>query len=309
MRSGLAVLLHGLLDTTSDAAIRRALWKNIDEKLMLATTDSIVGLELAGHEGLANRLEKQVDKARDAIRSEPYRLQSDSNAEDRTFDQLHAASALVDAIDRRLASMEAQAKVSVVSQPPSSLPEPYAVRAGNEGIGDGDADDEVPSLTKSEVAVSRDALIHRFVEALNGGTAAGDSSSSPPTSSDRPGTGMPIEKVIKLAEAHVKAHRGVYPGRNKLAKIIGCSTYSITKAIKRSVYLKARKAEHDAAKRGTNRERQSSQPLDELTYDKDWKTGDDDRDATLDKLISEQNADMRREETQRKRARRHHEDD
>lgn len=61
-----------------------------------------------------------------------------------------------------------------------------------------------------------------------------------------PGEGMPIEEVVRKAEAHVHAQDGVFPGRNKLAEIVGCSPASITKAVKRSVYLRARKARlHD----------------------------------------------------------------
>jgi len=158
-------------------------------------------------------------------------------------------------------------------------------------------------------AAFRDALIPGLVEALKGDAAAGEASSSPPADPGRSDAGMPIEKVIEKAEAHVKAHRGAFPGRNKLAKIVGCSPASITKAVKRSAYLKARKAEHDAAKRGTSPERQSSQPVEELAYDRDWKAAEADRDAALDKLIAEQKAEQRREEAQRKRAQRRHEDD
>ena len=158
-------------------------------------------------------------------------------------------------------------------------------------------------------AAFRDALIPGLVEALKGNAAEGEASSSPPAEPGRSKSGMPIEKVIEKAEAHVKAHRGAFPGRNKLAKIVGCSSASITKAVQRSVYLKARQAECDAAKRGASSERQSSQPLEELAYDRDWKAAEADRDATLDKLIAEQKAEQRREEAQRKRAQRRHEDD
>lgn len=162
------------------------------------------------------------------------------------------------------------------------------------------------TLTNPEqlAAAFRDALIPGLSEAMKSNTAGGEAASSPPTDPRRSDSGMPIEQVIQKAEAHVRAHRGVYPGRNKLAKIVGCSPASITKAVKRSAYLKARKAEHDAAKRGTNRERQSSQPLEDLAYGKDWKNAEADRDATLDKLIAEQRAEERREEAQRKRAQR-----
>jgi hypothetical protein len=178
------------------------------------------------------------------------------------------------------------------------------------GTADGAKPTPVSLANPEELAAaSRDALIPGLVEALKGNAAEGAASSSPPTDTDRSDTGMPIEQVIEKAEAHVKAHRGVFPGRNKLAKIVGCSPASITKAVRRSAYLKARKAEHDAAKRGTSRERQSSQPVEELAYDRHWKAAEADRDAALDKLIAEQKAEQRREEAQRQRAQRRHEGD
>lgn len=174
------------------------------------------------------------------------------------------------------------------------------------GTADGAKPTPVSLANLEELAATiRYALKPGLSEALKVNAGADDASSSPSTSLYRSGTGMPIEK----AEAHVKAHRGAFPGQNKLAKIVGCSPASIAKAVRLSAYLKARKAEHDAAKRGTSPERQSSQPVEELAYDRDWKAAETDRDAALDKLIAEQKAEQRREEAQRKRAQRRHEDD
>jgi len=117
--------------------------------------------------------------------------------------------------------------------------------------------------------------------------------------SSMPMPGMPIDEVIRRAEAHVKAHKGVFPGRNKLAEIIGCAPASITKAVKNSSYLKARKAEHDATKK-SGREVQVSDSMDAFTDESD---GDqDDRDAALDRLIAEQEAERKREERQHRSA-------
>lgn len=113
--------------------------------------------------------------------------------------------------------------------------------------------------------------------------------------------GMPIDEVIRRAEAHVKAHGGVFPGRNKLAEIIGCAPASITKAVKRSSYLKARKAEHDAAKK-SGREVQVSDPMDAFVGESG--SDEDDRDAALDRLIAEQEAERKREERQHRSAKR-----
>ncbi|MCA9286665.1 MAG: hypothetical protein KDA22_15685, partial [Phycisphaerales bacterium] len=143
-------------------------------------------------------------------------------------------------------------------------------------------------------AAFRDALVPGLAEALKAGAAA----SAPPGRA--PGQGMPIEEVVARAESHVRAHGGAYPGRNRLAGIVGCSPASIGKAVARSPYLRARKAEHEARKRGSSRERQSSEPLKELAHDRDWKSAEVDRDAAIDRLVAEQESERKREEAQRK---------
>lgn len=118
----------------------------------------------------------------------------------------------------------------------------------------------------------------------------------------QPGAGMPIAEVIRRAEEYVRAQDGDFPGRNKFAKIVGCSRGSITKAVERSTYLKARKAEHEAARRGANREVQVGCSMDTFTAKAPVETTD--RDDELDRLAKEQEADQRRDEHQRTAARR-----
>lgn len=59
------------------------------------------------------------------------------------------------------------------------------------------------------------------------------------------------QQVKCAAESHVK--RNVYPGLNALAKIIGCSSATLSKAITHSSFLKARKAEHKQQTAGEKR--------------------------------------------------------
>ncbi len=146
----------------------------------------------------------------------------------------------------------------------------------------------VPEITKS-------------IEKVDFGSSAA-ASKQKPSGAVQPG--MSIQEAIAKAESHVKDHRGVFPGRNKLARIVGCSQSQMTKAINRSSYLKARRAEHNATQRGANRERQVSQPLDELAHDPDWKSKEGDRDSMLDQLAAEQQDDLDRQVAQSTRARR-----
>ena len=142
MRSPLGDLLHDLLDLRADVETRRAVWADADRRLMESTADRVVELEVAGLGSLAARIEARVARAREAIRTEPHRLQSDPDADELTLDLLRDASVLVDATDRRVPP-QAAAPVSEIT----------AGAARNEGFGDGDADVEVPPLTDNEVAV------------------------------------------------------------------------------------------------------------------------------------------------------------
>lgn len=142
MRSPLGDLLHDLLDSTADVEARRAVWADADRRLMESTADRVVELEVAGLGSLSARIEARVARAREAIRTEPYRLQSDPDADELTLDLLRDASVMVDATDRRVPPQAA----APVSETPAG-------GAGNEGFGDGDAEVKVPPLTENEVAV------------------------------------------------------------------------------------------------------------------------------------------------------------
>jgi len=125
----------------------------------------------------------------------------------------------------------------------------------------------------------------------------------------QPSKRMPIAEVIRMAEKHVKAHDGAFPGRNKLAEFIGCAPSSVTKAVNRSTYLKARRAEHERAK-NSGREVQIKGSMDEFPAGANPKPAEpDDRESRLASLITEQEADQRRDEHQRTKARRQYKAD
>ena len=150
------------------------------------------------------------------------------------------------------------------------------------------------------VAEFRKAIIPELIAALSG----------PKVKNDRPvGAGMSVAEAIALAEQHVKDHHGSFPGRNKLAKYIGCSPDTMSKAIKRSPYLNARKAEHEANKKGSNRERQVTGSLDDFAAADPSADEQANRDAELDRLMKEQRAEQMRDGKFRKKVRRRSDDD
>lgn len=158
------------------------------------------------------------------------------------------------------------------------------------------------------IVTNTDELIAEFRKAFIPGIIA--ALSDPKPKNDKPvGTGMSVAEVIALAEQHVKDHHGSFPGRNKLAEIIGCSRDTMSKSIKRSPYLNARKAEHEANKKGSNRERQVVGSLDDFAAAGPSEDEQASRDAELDRLMKEQRAEQMREGKFRKNARRKSDDD
>jgi hypothetical protein len=131
---------------------------------------------------------------------------------------------------------------------------------------------------------------------------------------------MTWQEAMSLAEAHVKKHGGFFPGRNELARIVGCGSSTMTKAIERSGYLKARRKEAEKAKKA--REVGSSEthgeslaevraaqeavdaridagePLDAYHAGDEDTPGD--RDEIIAKLAAEQRAERLREDRQHK---------
>ncbi len=138
-----------------------------------------------------------------------------------------------------------------------------------------------------------------------------------------PGGGVSWEEAMAAAESHVKRHGGFFPGRNELARLVGCSPSTMTKAIKRSTYLRARAEE---SKRRRVREVQLGTPIESAPADDDaprrsdlsggegepaadpvdaYHAGGDDedeRDVVISKLAAQQRAELMREERQRRRA-------
>ena len=114
------------------------------------------------------------------------------------------------------------------------------------------------------------------------------------------GSGMSAEDARAEAERLVKADGGEWPGVNKLMERVGCAKGTIRKAVADSTYLKARKAEHDRAKRPKGR----TVPLSHPAADPD---AADPLDAAAEaerlRLIAEMSAESAAEE--RREARQH----
>ncbi|MCC6229194.1 MAG: hypothetical protein IT432_08220 [Phycisphaerales bacterium] len=169
-------------------------------------------------------------------------------------------------------------------------------------------------------AAFREAMLP-LVEAVVGGGARVNGRSSASTA---PQAGsMSWQDAMRHAEEHVKKHGGFFPGRNELASIVGCSPATMTKVLKHSPYLKARRAESAGAAKG--KEVGSSDNLGNTQADAKsarealddridagethppvdaYHAGDDeapaDRDETIANLIAEQQAERTREERQRR---------
>lgn len=115
--------------------------------------------------------------------------------------------------------------------------------------------------------------------------------------------GMPRQEAKKKAEKHVKANGGIFPGRNALAKLVGCSRGTMTKAIGKSKYLMARQAEADALKKPGGREVSLSDGISAgLEQDRE----SDPTQEILEDLVAEQEADSRREDRQHQARKRSH---
>lgn len=106
--------------------------------------------------------------------------------------------------------------------------------------------------------------------------------------------GMKWQDAKAKGEQHVKRNNNVFPGLRMLARAVGCSTGTMSKAIDDSTYLKAREAVHKAASSPAGREVQLAD---------DMLAGLSTEDA-IKHLAAEQEAEDRREERQHKAARR-----
>jgi len=116
-------------------------------------------------------------------------------------------------------------------------------------------------------------------------------------STTRPGDGITWQEAQQAAESHVKAHGGAFPSIKRLAEIVRCSRPTMDKAVKASKYLKARRAESQAAKAGR------AEPLTDAAIDQTEQQTEAQPDE-LAELIDEQRADERQEERQGQAAKR-----
>lgn len=125
---------------------------------------------------------------------------------------------------------------------------------------------------------------------------------NPPAESGKAGGiggGMSAEQARTEAERMVRANAGKWPGLNNLARRIGCSTATVTKAVENSTYLKARRAEREAGKPKAGR-------TVSLAYDPKDTTADGPADVAerneLSRLTAEQRAEALRDERQYQKA-------
>ena len=165
-------------------------------------------------------------------------------------------------------------------------------------------------------AAFRDAIMPMVEAIVNG---PGRDSSGGSARASRADT-MTWQEAMSLAEAHVKKHGGFFPGRNELARIVGCGSSTMTKAIERSGYLKARRKEAEKAKKArevgssethgeTFAEARAAQEAVDARIDAGepldaYHAGDEDtpgdRDEIIAKLAAEQRAKRVREDRQHK---------
>jgi hypothetical protein len=203
-----------------------------------------------------------------------------------------AASSLCDKGQRLQAAFEAlNAQAAVRSEADAEVHTPLAQTEGANAMPEG------PSVSVGSTKGRRARTV--------GGVPAGTT----PQMFDREtqrgvGDGMSIEVVIEKAEAHVKRNNGVYPGRNRLATIVGCAPSSITKALKRSPYLRARKAEHEAKRSGCPRTVNMELSMDAFEARPESTSESKAKEHELKRLIGEQQADLARDEREGQRFRR-----
>jgi len=163
----------------------------------------------------------------------------------------------------------------------------------------------------------RDAILP-MVEAIVSGSARQSSGGEKASQADT----MTWQEAMSLAEAHVTKHGGFFPGRNELARIVGCSPATMTKAIENSTKLKARRKEAEKAKKArevgssethgeTRAEARAAQEVVDARIDAGepldaYHAGDEDtpgdRDEMIAKLAAEQGAEGLREDRQHKAA-------
>ncbi len=110
------------------------------------------------------------------------------------------------------------------------------------------------------------------------------------------GTEKESRKDLTLrAESHVKENcGGVFPGFRELARALGCEKRlgSLANAIKSSKYLSARKAQFDKLRQGQPREH----PLTEAHLDQVSQSTEPDPAEMLERLIQDQEADLRNDD-------------
>lgn len=144
---------------------------------------------------------------------------------------------------------------------------------------------------------AEDLLGERISDVLAGAetTASLNNSSSDDKAVPPVAKGVSWGSAMKRAEDRVRSHGGVFPGRNALADIVGCSRATMSKVIKRSRYLTARQAEA--------KDRRNIKPRESAIEDLDGlpgqgcaeAAGNCEAEAELDRLTREQAQDEARD--------------
>jgi hypothetical protein len=155
-----------------------------------------------------------------------------------------------------------------------------------------DCDDPMDDLDPAWFKTIGKAL--RTLRALAGGAPNGSNNGGTPAKNPR-GNGMLWKQAQAKAEGHVKAHNGAFPSVKRIAEAVGCSRPTMDKAIANSSYLKARKAEAEAA-RTPRREVSMPDAMADATAQQRER-------EPLDELIDQQASDMARDERQAQAAR------
>lgn len=116
----------------------------------------------------------------------------------------------------------------------------------------------------------------------------------PPPPAKREDSAASEQMTWQAAKVKAEAHcaRNGFPGVRSLAKIVGCSPATMSKAIQNSTALKARQAEVNQARKRIKINRLNDIKMDGL----EQRSEADPRDAAIGRLVAEQQADMRNDE-------------
>jgi hypothetical protein len=152
-----------------------------------------------------------------------------------------------------------------------------------------------PTAAATETAGSESPIEKPSEPESSKNAAAGAETTITPAAAGR---GVSRSVLAKKAEEWVKRHGNQFPGVQALARQLRCAKSSLGNAIKESVYLKARKAEYDKGRKGKPCEiALTGVHQDSIPQSTEPDPSEDaQRDEELNKLIAEQERDMKADE-------------